>query len=83
MGEPGVDRWSVEPVALKTLKGLNQSNSYILSANIQDLFAPIDDSGIVACLDCSAKQRALQTQDSDASMQGALNPPDHNLIVSS
>ena len=26
MGEPGVARWSVERVALKTLKGLNESN---------------------------------------------------------
>ena len=56
---------------------------YILSADIQDLFA-IDDSGTVACLDCSAKQRALPTHDSDTSesMHGTLNA-DHNLIASS
>ena len=54
---------------------------YIFSANIQYLFA-IDDSGIVACLDCSAKQRSLQAHDSDASMHGTLNS-DHNLIASS
>jgi len=39
-------------------------------------------SGIVACLDCSAKQRALQTHDSDNSMHGTLTS-DHNLIASS
>jgi len=26
MGEPGVDRWSVERVASKTLKGRSESN---------------------------------------------------------
>jgi hypothetical protein len=49
--------------------------------NIQNVFA-IDDSGAVACLDCSEEQGVLQTHDSDASIHGELNP-DHNLIVSS
>ncbi|KAN0114217.1 hypothetical protein V8E52_007015 [Russula decolorans] len=39
-------------------------------------------SGAVACLDCSAKQLAPQTHESNGSMQGARNS-DHSLISSS
>jgi len=55
-----------------------------LFAHIQNVFA-INNSGVVACLDYSAKQGALQTHDSgsDASMHGVLDPADHQLIASS
>jgi hypothetical protein len=56
-------------------------HSVDLFANMQNLFA-INNSGVVACLDCSAKQGVLQTHDSDASTPGVLSP-DHKLIASS